>query len=923
MNSDCIESMLNTELLINSISEGLCIFSASRDCPDLELNAWNRQMEIITGYALEDMNKNGFDSLFLTKYEKTVEQYLTNFLLDETETKLSKEYFIISKDGKTKILSANVSKMPMKNGNTGAIALVRDITETKYIQQELMEYKERYRKMLEFSTDAVFIHNNGIIVYANPSAVKLLEASSEEDLIGKDMMKFIAPDCYELIYERMKLTQACYSSLPVIEEKFLSMKGKTVYVEVAATNIPINGVKNNLVFARNISYRKSIEKVLREREAMLSRVTENTLDLIAICDSQGIVTYATPSHFNVLGYTAEELIGTRPNILIHSDELNFVENSFEKMKKLHQITKIQCRLKCKNGNYKNVEICGKPLYDKELFQGYVLSSRDITDRIGTEEALRKSEKKYRKLFNNVNDSIYLYRFDENGLPGEFIEVNDIACKRLGYKREELLNMNVREFNPFITENDGKSISEKLMTTGQEMHEAINRTKDGSYIPVEVNSILVEVDNEQYILSISRDITERKESERALKHSEERYRMLIESLPFGVYIRTRERILFSNKTGLEYLGISSMEEACGRMFSSIVRPHDDYKENYEKTMAFVAEYQYLLPTEEKYIRISDNKVLDIETVATKWNYDYTDDAYLVVIRDISDRRKAEELERSMEEKSKQLNEVFEYEKMRTEFFANISHELRTPVNVIFSTIQLLNFSIDRMNINNLAPDKFKKHMDTMKQNCYRLIRLINNLIDATRIDYGYLDLNLSNSDIVNVIEDITLSVASYIEDKDIALIFDTDTEEKIMAFDTDKIERIMLNLISNAVKFTESGGTIYVNICDRENSVIISVRDTGIGISEEKQKLIFERFVQVDKSLTRRREGSGIGLSLVKSLVEMHNGTISVKSTTGRGSEFIIKLPVFLVEEKEINTEARKLSAQANIEKIDIEFSDIY
>jgi len=174
-----------------------------------------------------------------------------------------------------------------------------------------------------------------------------------------------------------------------------------------------------------------------------------------------------------------------------------------------------------------------------------------------------------------------------------------------------------------------------------------------------------------------------------------------------------------------------------------------------------------------------------------------------------------------------------------------------------------------------------------------------------------------------VEDITLSVAEYIENKGLSLIFDTEIEELVMACDPDKIERIILNLISNAVKFTEPGGTILVNIKQGIKTIIISVNDTGIGISKNKQKIIFQRFVQVDKSLARKHEGSGIGLSLVKSLVKMHKGAITVESESNKGSEFIIELPIYLVDDKKSKGNTKDYILEGNVEKIKIEFSDIY
>ncbi|GIM29252.1 hypothetical protein CPJCM30710_19180 [Clostridium polyendosporum] len=275
-----------------------------------------------------------------------------------------------------------------------------------------------------------------------------------------------------------------------------------------------------------------------------------------------------------------------------------------------------------------------------------------------------------------------------------------------------------------------------------------------------------------------------------------------------------------------------------------------------------------------------------------------------------------------ENKRLLEEVVQYDKLKTEFIANMSHELRTPLNIIFSTAQLFSLYINKdEGLQNI--EKLTKYTNTIKQNCYRLLRLVNNLIDITKIDSGFVELNLKNQNIVEVAEEIVLSTAAYVEGISRTIIFDTNTEEKSMAFDEEKLERILLNLISNATKFTREEDTIEVVLQDKGDHVIISVKDSGVGIPEDKLSQIFERFKQVDSSLSRRHEGSGIGLSLVKSLVEMHGGKIDVKSIYQQGTEFIITLPVNLVSNNDSEIVKRDLTNETNVEKIQIEFSDIY
>ena len=279
------------------------------------------------------------------------------------------------------------------------------------------------------------------------------------------------------------------------------------------------------------------------------------------------------------------------------------------------------------------------------------------------------------------------------------------------------------------------------------------------------------------------------------------------------------------------------------------------------------------------------------------------------------------EEVLEEKKKLLSEMSSYDKMKTEFFVNISHELRTPLNIILSTLQLINLYIHRGQLP-FGKIELPRHMRVMKQNCYRLLRLVNNVIDISKFDSGFMQPFFCRQDIVSVVEDTTLSVVNYIQSNKIELCFDTDIEEKIMCFDKEKLERILLNLLSNAVKFSRSGSTINVELFDKKDAVCIVVKDTGIGIPKDTLQAIFERFVQTDKSLSRSQEGSGIGLSLVKSLVEIHKGTIAVESEYGKGSTFTVTLPATLQETIKQGSEELNLP-NSSVEKVHIEFSDIY
>ncbi|WP_460292899.1 PAS domain-containing sensor histidine kinase [Clostridium tertium] len=275
--------------------------------------------------------------------------------------------------------------------------------------------------------------------------------------------------------------------------------------------------------------------------------------------------------------------------------------------------------------------------------------------------------------------------------------------------------------------------------------------------------------------------------------------------------------------------------------------------------------------------------------------------------------------TLNEKKSVLEHEIQMETLKNEFFTNISHEFKTPLNIIISASKLINTYIENRAKENLNGIILKKYTRSIEKNAFRLERLINNLIDITKIDSGDYEISINNYNIVSLVENIALAVVDYIRSEDISIIFDTNKEEKIVKCDKESIERIILNLLSNSIKHIHGEGNIVVNINAYEDYVDITVKDDGEGIPKEYIENVFNKFGQVDKSLSRKHEGSGLGLFIVKSLVEMHGGLINIESEVGVGTEVTIRLYSNELENsKEVNAEVEEL-----INKCGKEFSDIY
>ncbi|MFW2487174.1 ATP-binding protein [Clostridium chromiireducens] len=399
-------------------------------------------------------------------------------------------------------------------------------------------------------------------------------------------------------------------------------------------------------------------------------------------------------------------------------------------------------------------------------------------------------------------------------------------------------------------------------------------------------------------------------EEMLLKNEDCYNLLIKYSYYSIMIHDSEKILYLNKKAIELFGINSLEEMKKKSLTAFYNT-DDYKKIKGKYLDIINNKKSAVSFEEKIIN-NKGKKINVHNISTYCVYGKMP-VILTIMRDITPEKQVQKLKDEVKENIKLLNETQQQNRFITEFFSNISHELKTPLNVIFSSLQLLNVYDDEEFIKNR-----KKYLDVMKQNCYRLIKLVNNLLDIVKYDSGFIIPNMQNEDIVYVVETIAMSIVPYAEDKGIELVFDTDVEEKIIAFDVDKMERIILNLLSNALKFTDRGGYIYISIKDKDEKVEISVKDTGIGIAVDKKEFIFGRFTQVNKSLKRNHEGTGIGLSLVKSFVELHNGEIKLESKLGQGSEFTVVLPSRQSEETKVETEIK----DNVIERVSMELSDI-
>ena len=262
-------------------------------------------------------------------------------------------------------------------------------------------------------------------------------------------------------------------------------------------------------------------------------------------------------------------------------------------------------------------------------------------------------------------------------------------------------------------------------------------------------------------------------------------------------------------------------------------------------------------------------------------------------------------------------AIERENIKTDCIIIMSHEFRTPINVIMNSAKLL---LMKCAEDDLDKEYFKTRLNYIIKNSNRLNKAVNNSIDVAKLESGIMSTTFKMHNIIKVVEDITDTIIDFAAASNIEIIFDTEEEEVYTAIDKRSIERIMLNLLSNAIKSIRNGGTIFVNCRNDSENIYIYVKDTGIGMSEEIKRHIFEKFFQAsDYALNRRHEGNGLGLFIVNGLVKLHNGFINVESKEGEGTTFEVVLPINVVDDEgEDNSSNDDLNCMAKIELSDID-----
>ncbi len=542
----------------------------------------------------------------------------------------------------------------------------------------------------------------------------------------------------------------------------------------------------------------------------------------------------------------------------------------------HQIRELQSELERAQKRISELE----DLVEKQC--GSVLTTVQNLSICGQQRTeLEQSRNKYRKLFNYANDAMFVISLDHNSPDyGYFSDVNNVACKRLGYTREELLRM-----TPFdiCLEKDFQHnghLESRLQKYANTTFQTTYIKKDGTKFPVEVSALRLTIDDKALYMAIARDITERKIAEEALRKSEHLYRLLADNVHDVIWTTDDQLMPQHVSPSFNHLTGFPQKEAINIIHRDIILP-SPFSENHFQSLIFTREKPLHWESE---IRTSAGEIVWVESIVSPLPESSNHFTGIIgVTRDISSRKKIMmELEAAKEQ-------AFAANKAKSEFLANMSHEVRTPMNGVMGMLQL-------MTMTSLDDEQFE-YVETAMASGESLLTIINDILDYSKIEAGKLQMTPEEFQIREIVKPLITSFKTAINPQKVSLLCSVAPEvPDILVADHVRIRQILYNLVGNAVKFTEQG-EIHIGIrtldAIGENRVRLecTISDTGIGVPEDIGDELFDPFTQIESPRQKKVKGTGLGLSIVKQLVTQMEGSVQLKRNEAQGTTVTFNLMV--------------------------------
>ena len=803
--------------------------------------------------------------------------------------------------------------------------------------QKLINSELRYRRLFEATQDGILILNarTGMIEDVNPYLIKMLGYSREEFVkktlweVGAFRDMEASKDAFEVLQDQEYIR---YENLPL-----KTKDGRLIQVEFISNVYLVGAEKVIQCDVRDITEHRRIIAALQENEKKYHDLINQNPDGYFIIELSGNILTANKAMCKELEFSEEEFLSMNIWEIIPEQYLYQYKERLTKVlrgESLREATEYIVRGKAGGNHY--VEVLSAPRYSGQAIIGFQGIARDITARKRAEDALLASESRYRRLFEAARDGILILNVDT----GEIVDVNPFLVERLGYSHFELLGKQLWEIGFFEDMAANKVAFLKLQQEGYIRYENLPlKTKDGDLIQVEFVSNSYGVNGQQVIQCNVRDITERTRAEeqiqRQLKHLSalRRIDIAITSsfdlhvildivlqqvllrlgvdasvvLLFNPHLQTIEYAASSGlrsnalhhtrlKLGEGYasrailerktIHIPNLLETGSKLASTLQLENESFMDYYSVPLIAKGEVKGVLEIYQRSHISADREWLDFLEALAGQAAIAIDNAQLFE----NLQRSNANLERRVTERTAELNQtnakLEQANKIKDEFLANMSHELRTPLTSILGLSEsLLEQMLDPLS------DRQQKSLQVIASSGSHLLGLINDILDLSKIEAGKFDYYPQ----IIVVDELCRNSLAFVKEqatrKSITVTYINETPFFKIYADPRRLKQILINLLINAVKFTPEKGSVTLQVnADLEQDLIhFSVMDNGIGIAPEDLQRLFQPFVQVDRKLNRQHEGTGLGLTLVQKLTDLHGGSVEVDSEVGKGSRFTINL----------------------------------
>ncbi len=823
----------------------------------------NQVAENLTGWKEEEAKGKPLHSIFNIINEETrekVENPVFKVLECGKIVGLANHTLLISKEGKE--IPIADSGAPIKNQNgeiIGVVLVFRDQTEERVAQKAISESEEKYRSLIESTEDLVYlIDKNLTFLYANKKYLNR-HGLSKEQINGLKYSTFHSAINTE---EFRKKINDVIENEKSFTYQHTSEKDGITYLRTLS---PVRNLNNNEVIAVTVISKDITELIKAEENLLLNQfcMDNSSVAIFRISEPEGNIVSVNDYACKSLGYTREELLKLKiMDIDPTLDKKTWLENR-RRVRRQSKTSVFETVHMRKDGTLFPVEVT----INYMEYKGEDISfsfAKDITERKKAEEELRKSELRYRSIFENNHAVMLLI----DPVTRKIVDVNPAAVKFYGYSRNELISMDMNKINT-LSEQEIADEMNKAFESKKNYFEFRHRISDGTIKDVEVYSGKTEIQGKELLYSIVHDITEKKLVEKQVNT----LRRAIEQSSVGIMI--------TDKNGtIEYIN-PYFTTVSGYSFEEVIGKNPRILKSGEQDSKF---YEVLWNT------ITSGKDWSGELINKKKNGDFFWEKEIItpilneegeIVHFVAIREDITEKKKMIEELIQAKNRAENLNRLKTEFLAQMSHEIRSPINLLLNYTALI-----KDDLNTDISEEISISFDGIESAGRRIIRTIDLILNMSELQLGTYEVTKREFDIEKSIRVLMKEYYSSAASKNIELNINTNTSNTIIISDDYAVNQIFANLIDNAIKYTHKG-EIRIDINENNNRLVVSVGDTGIGISEEYLKKIFTPFTQEEQGYSRTYDGTGLGLALVKKYCELIGAEIEVKSSKGEGTTFNI------------------------------------